>query len=71
MVPGAPVGKSESDASSTREIELESWPLTGYRGKGNCSALEVAPSPNWVPCRVLDGDIKTGPCAPVFFFFKH
>ena len=40
------------------------WPFTGYQCKGNCSAAEVAPSPNWVPCRVLDGDTKPGPCAP-------
>ena len=40
------------------------WPLTGYQHKGNCPAAEVAPSPNWVPCQVLDGDTKPGPCAP-------
>ena len=25
--------------------------------------MEVATSPNWVPCWVLDGDTKPGPCA--------
>ena len=34
-----------------------------YRLKGNSPAPQVAPSPNWVLCRVLDGDTKSGPCA--------
>ena len=41
-----------------------SWPLTRYWDKGNCPVAELAPSPNWVPCRVLDGDTKPGLCAP-------
>ena len=40
------------------------WPLIGYRPKGNCPAVEVAPGPNWMPCWVLDGDAKPDPCAP-------
>lgn len=38
-------------------------PPTGYVHKEDCPAPEVAPSPNWVPYRILDGDTKPGSCA--------
>ena len=37
-------------------------PPTGYVHKEDCPAPEMAPSPNWVPCQVLDGDNKPGSC---------